>query len=123
MPDVPPYVPGHGLLAGKVVVVTAAAGTGIGFATAKRAVEEGATVVVSDWHERRLAEAAASLGDVLAIPCDVTVEELQEWVRARLADFKVPRYIDLRPEPLPRNPQGKILKRELREELAPRWAG
>jgi 3-oxoacyl-[acyl-carrier protein] reductase len=72
---VPPYVPGHGLLAGKVVVVTAAAGTGIGFATAKRAVEEGATVVVSDWHERRLAEAAAQLGDVLAVPCDVTVED------------------------------------------------
>ena len=75
MPEVPDYVPGHGLLAGKVVVVTAAAGTGIGFATAKRAVEEGATVVVSDWHERRLGEAAAQLGSVLAVPCDVTVEE------------------------------------------------
>jgi 3-oxoacyl-[acyl-carrier protein] reductase len=72
---VPEYVPGHGLLAGKVVVVTAAAGTGIGFATAKKAQEEGATVVVSDWHERRLAEAAASLGGVLAVPCDVTSEE------------------------------------------------
>jgi 3-oxoacyl-[acyl-carrier protein] reductase len=71
----PDYVPGHGLLEGKVVVVTAAAGTGIGFATAKKAKEEGATVVVSDWHERRLGEAASSLGDVLAVPCDVTVEE------------------------------------------------
>ena len=71
----PEYVPGHGLLEGKVVVVTAAAGTGIGFATAKKAQEEGATVVVSDWHERRLGEAAASLGDVLSVPCDVTVEE------------------------------------------------
>ena len=74
MPDAPPYVPGHGLLAGKVVVVTAAAGTGIGFATAKRAVEEGATVVVSDWHERRLGEAAESLG-VQGIVCDVTQQE------------------------------------------------
>ena len=37
--------PGHGLLAGKTVLVTAAAGTGIGFATAKRCVEEGAGVV------------------------------------------------------------------------------
>jgi 3-oxoacyl-[acyl-carrier protein] reductase len=72
---VPPYVDGHGLLAGKVVVVTAAAGTGIGFATAKRALEEGATVVISDWHERRLAEAAEQLGGVMAVPCDVTVEE------------------------------------------------
>src|SRR3954453_1698758 len=71
MPD---YVPGHGLLADKVVVVTAAAGTGIGFATAKRALEEGATVVVSDWHERRLAETAATLG-VRGIVCDVTVQE------------------------------------------------
>jgi 3-oxoacyl-[acyl-carrier protein] reductase len=70
---VPDYVEGHGLLKGKVVVVTAAAGTGIGFATAKRAVEEGATVVVSDWHERRLAEAAATLG-VRGIVCDVTVQ-------------------------------------------------
>ena len=34
--------------------ITAAAGTGIGFATAKRCAEEGATVVVSDAHERRL---------------------------------------------------------------------
>jgi 3-oxoacyl-[acyl-carrier protein] reductase len=71
---VPEYVPGHGLLSGKVVVVTAAAGTGIGFATAKKAQEEGATVVVSDWHERRLAETAEQLG-VLGIRCDVTVEE------------------------------------------------
>jgi 3-oxoacyl-[acyl-carrier protein] reductase len=71
---VPDYVPGHGLLADKVVVVTAAAGTGIGFATAKKAQEEGATVVVSDWHERRLAETAATLG-VRGIVCDVTVQE------------------------------------------------
>ena len=79
MPDLPPYVPGHGLLAGKVVVVTAAAGTGIGFATAKRAVEEGATVVVSDWHERRLDEAADALAvdgvRPLSVVCDVTVED------------------------------------------------
>jgi 3-oxoacyl-[acyl-carrier protein] reductase len=67
----PPYVPGHGLLAGKGVVVTAAAGTGIGFATAKRALEEGARVIISDKHERRLAESAAELG-VVGIPCDVT---------------------------------------------------
>jgi len=71
---VPDYVPGHGLLAGKVVVVTAAAGTGIGYATAKKAVEEGATVVVSDWHERRLDETAKELG-VVGVRCDVTVEE------------------------------------------------
>ena len=76
----PPYPPGHGLLAGKTVLVTAAAGTGIGFATAKRCAEEGALVVLSDKHERRLAEAAAALagsGDAapVAVPCDVTVED------------------------------------------------
>ena len=37
------------------MLVTAAAGTGIGFATAKRCVEEGARVAISDIHERRLA--------------------------------------------------------------------
>src|SRR5438067_4217275 len=67
------YVPGHELLAGKRVLVTAAAGTGIGFATAKRCIEEGARVVVSDAHERRLAETAAELGVASAV-CDVTDE-------------------------------------------------
>jgi 3-oxoacyl-[acyl-carrier protein] reductase len=75
----PPYPAGHKLLDGKIVVVTAAAGTGIGFATAKRAAEEGAIVVVSDVHERRLGEAAEKLEAVcgkrpLALTCDVTVE-------------------------------------------------
>jgi 3-oxoacyl-[acyl-carrier protein] reductase len=64
----------HHLLAGKRVLVTAAAGTGIGFATAKRCAEEGAIVVVSDRHERRLADTAEQLGGVLAIACDVTVQ-------------------------------------------------
>jgi 3-oxoacyl-[acyl-carrier protein] reductase len=63
------------LLDGKVVVVTAAAGSGIGGATARRAQEEGATVVVSDRHERRLKTTATELGGVLAVPCDVTVED------------------------------------------------
>src|SRR3954447_16027672 len=74
IPVAPSYPEGRGLLAGKSVLVTAAAGTGIGFATAKRCVEEGATVVISDMHERRLGEAAAELGghSVLA---NVTVED------------------------------------------------
>jgi 3-oxoacyl-[acyl-carrier protein] reductase len=70
---------GHALLADKVVVVTAAAGTGIGSAAARRCLEEGARVVVSDWHERRLGETvealAAEHGDrVRAVSCDVTDE-------------------------------------------------
>jgi 3-oxoacyl-[acyl-carrier protein] reductase len=71
---------GHGLLAGRTVLVTAAAGTGIGFATAKRCVEEGARVVLSDAHERRLGEAADELATLagerpLHRVCDVTRED------------------------------------------------
>ncbi len=80
MTAAPPYPDGHRLLEGKTVVVTAAAGTGIGFATAKRCAEEGAVVAISDRHERRLAESAERLAQVLghepvAVPCDVTVED------------------------------------------------
>src|ERR1700741_4927216 len=58
----PPYVPGHGLLKGKSVLITAAAGGGIGFATARRCLEEGCrAIVVSDIHPRRLDEAVAAL--------------------------------------------------------------
>ncbi|MCH9730591.1 MAG: SDR family NAD(P)-dependent oxidoreductase, partial [Actinomycetia bacterium] len=57
----PKEIDGHALLAGKVVLVTAAAGTGIGSAVARRALAEGADVVVSDYHERRLGEARDSL--------------------------------------------------------------
>jgi 3-oxoacyl-[acyl-carrier protein] reductase len=69
-----------GLLGGKVVVVTAAAGTGIGSAVARRCLEEGASVVISDRHERRLGEtrdalAEAHPGRVHAVVCDVTVED------------------------------------------------
>lgn len=60
--------------------MTAAAGTGIGFATAKRCAEEGAVVVVSDSHARRLEEAADALAEVtgtrpLAVACNVTDED------------------------------------------------
>lgn len=69
---------GHELLRDKVVAVTAAAGTGIGSAAARRCLEEGARVVISDHHERRLAETMAVLraehADVHAVPCDVTDE-------------------------------------------------
>jgi 3-oxoacyl-[acyl-carrier protein] reductase len=81
-PPPPPTPPdGHGLLTDKVVIVTAAAGTGIGSATARRCLEEGASVLVSDAHERRLGETAEQLradtgGDVHAVACNVT-EEVQ----------------------------------------------
>ncbi|MCD4533450.1 SDR family oxidoreductase [Nocardioides sp. cx-169] len=78
----PDYVPGHGLLAGRTVVVTAAAGAGIGAAVARKVLEEGATgLVIGDTHERRLAEAAQALGAefgpdrVVSVACDVTRED------------------------------------------------
>ncbi len=73
----PSYPEPRGLLKGKTVVVTASAGTGIGFSAAKRAVEEGATVLMSDFHERRLGEAADRIAEDLGtrpatFVCDVT---------------------------------------------------
>jgi 3-oxoacyl-[acyl-carrier protein] reductase len=98
----PPEPPrGHGLLTDKIVVITAAAGTGIGFATAKRCIEEGATVVVSDAHERRLGEAADALAEVpeargvrpLAVTCNVTdegqVQQLYDSAVERHGHFDV----------------------------------
>lgn len=90
---IPGYPAGRELLAGKVVVVTAAAGTGIGAAAARRCLEEGARVVVSDWHGRRLGETAAALrethGDsVHALECDVTDEDqVQALVDGAAAHF------------------------------------
>jgi len=75
----PPYVEGHRLLEGRTVVITAAAGTGIGSAVARRCIEEGATILVSDAHERRLAEAVEELSELAGAPvasaaCNVTVQ-------------------------------------------------
>ncbi|MFD0164230.1 SDR family oxidoreductase [Streptomyces decoyicus] len=77
----PPYVPGHHLLDGRTAVITAAAGAGIGGATARRFLEEGARVVLADAHTRRLKETAEALaeefgaGQVASLPCDVTDED------------------------------------------------
>jgi 3-oxoacyl-[acyl-carrier protein] reductase len=82
MKPAPAYVPPHGLLAGRSVLVTAAAGAGIGFAAARRCAEEGCrALVISDVHERRLAEAVAAiraetgLEQVYGQLCDVASED------------------------------------------------
>jgi 3-oxoacyl-[acyl-carrier protein] reductase len=60
--SLPIYVPGHGLLRDRSVLITAAAGAGIGFAAARKAVEEGAShVIISDIHEGRLTKAVEAL--------------------------------------------------------------
>jgi long-chain acyl-CoA synthetase len=46
------------------------------------------------------------------------VEAVLSFARERLADFKVPQFVSVRSEPLPRNPGGKILKGPLRESSA-----
>ena len=40
--------------------------------------------------------------------------EVVAFARERIADFKVPQFIDIRTDPLPRNPAGKVLKASLR---------
>ncbi|MFT3901156.1 MAG: SDR family oxidoreductase [Gordonia sp. (in: high G+C Gram-positive bacteria)] len=89
---VPDEIGGHNLLAGKKVVVTAAAGTGIGFASARRALLEGADVLVSDFHERRLGETVEALSaefgkqQVASFVCDVSSTEQVDALIASAAD-------------------------------------
>jgi 3-oxoacyl-[acyl-carrier protein] reductase len=87
-------IAGRGLLAGQVVVLTAAAGTGIGGAAARRCLEEGASLAISDAHAVRLAttreELAAEFGAdrVWSVPCDVTREEdVQALIGGAVARF------------------------------------
>lgn len=47
----------------------------------------------------------------------LTAEAVRQWCAARLADYKVPETVTLSDSPLPRNPNGKLLKRVLRESL------
>ena len=75
----PDYPKSHDLLAGRHVLITAAAGTGIGYAAAQRCLEEGARVLISDIHPRRLAESAARLEETTGVRpaaalCNVTVQ-------------------------------------------------
>lgn len=69
--------PSGRLLEGRAVLITAAGGTGIGFATARRCAEQGARVLLSDRHSGRLEQAVERLRDLtgtapLAYLADVT---------------------------------------------------
>lgn len=97
---IPPYVPGHNLLAGKSVLITAAAGGGIGFSAAQRAAEEGArSLVISDIHERRLAEAVEKLraehpsvsvhGELANVTSEDDVQRLVEVAEAQTGGVDV----------------------------------
>ena len=100
MKPAPDYVPAHGLLRGKSVLVTAAAGAGIGFAVARRAAEEGCRALfVSDVHERRLGEAVEAIQRETGLQavhgqlCDVSQEAqvlaLVDAAEARLGGIDV----------------------------------
>ena len=52
--------------------------------------------------------------------CEVSEDAIRAEVAAKLAAFKVPKYVFFRPSPLPRNAAGKVLKRQLREEMVSR---
>lgn len=90
IPAAPDYVGGHQLLAGKNILITAAAGAGIGFSAAQRCVEEGAAMVlISDIHEGRLANAVETLaalnpdchveGQVANVTQEDDVQALVNW--------------------------------------------
>lgn len=96
----PAYVPGHGLLAGKSVLITAAAGAGIGFAAATKAVEEGCrAIVISDVHEGRLQASVDKLKQETGLDavwgklCNVTdeqqVRDLIDFAEAQLGGIDV----------------------------------
>ena len=76
----PKYPEGRNLFQDKNILITAAAGSGIGFSTAKRFLEEGANIFISDVHQGRLDEAIDGLrkldmGEVNGCLCNVTKDE------------------------------------------------
>jgi len=100
MNTAPAYVPGHGLLSGRSVLITAAAGAGIGFAAAKKCVEEGARAIcISDIHEGRTAKAVEALkalgltqevfGRVANVTAEADVQALVEDAEARMGGVDV----------------------------------
>ncbi|MDY6853112.1 MAG: SDR family NAD(P)-dependent oxidoreductase [Thermodesulfobacteriota bacterium] len=80
-------------LKGKVAIVTASAGAGIGQAAVRAMAKEGANVVVADIHEKRTntvaEEIKAETGlDTLGILCDVSVQEqVDNMVKQTLDKF------------------------------------
>lgn len=66
----------------------------------------------------RLGEAVAAV--IVRRPgSSLTSEELQSFLEGRIAKHKIPSVIWFREDPLPRNANGKFLKRQLRSELVP----
>jgi long-chain acyl-CoA synthetase len=66
--------------------------------------------------DERLGEAVAAV-IVLEPGASLTADELTEFLSEHIARHKIPTTVWFRDEPLPRNANGKFLKRELRAEL------
>jgi len=79
--------------ADQVAIITAAAGAGIGQATARALAGDGASVVISDQHARRTAEVAAAIAaeynvPTLGIVCDVTDRvQIDDMIKKTLDRF------------------------------------
>ena len=97
---IPKYVEGHNLLAGKSVLITAAAGAGIGFSAATRALEEGCrSLMISDIHEGRLQQAVDNLqasfpsidvfGQIANVTDEDQVQTLIETAESQLNEVDV----------------------------------
>jgi acyl-CoA synthetase (AMP-forming)/AMP-acid ligase II len=79
-------------------------------------VKEAAVFGIPDEKWGELVAAAV----VLRQGTNLSAEELEQYLRTRIASYKVPRHIEFMTEELPKSGSGKILKRVLREKY---WAG
>jgi 3-oxoacyl-[acyl-carrier protein] reductase len=80
-------------LSGRVALLTAAAGAGIGHATARMMAKEGARIVVTDMHPERPRAVAQAIQnefgvEAIGLPCDVTKrEEIERVMDATMETF------------------------------------
>ena len=80
--------------------------------SAQSGVREVAVIPAPD---ERFGETPAA---IVSVTGPVKADDLLAACRAQLAGYKIPRYLILRDEPLPRLPSGKISKRAVRDEYA-----
>ena len=76
-----------------------------------------AEVAVIGTPDERLGEVGVAI--LVALPgANLDADAVLAYCREHLANYKVPRRLEFRSEPLPRNPSGKVLKTVLREEYS-----